>query len=64
MLIICLIPYLLMSFANILFAKWLPPSLMIVLGVPNLLKMFLYKKITTVLASFLRQAISSTHLDT
>ena len=41
-----------MSFANILFAKWLPPSLMIVLGVPNLLKMFLYKKLTTVLVSF------------
>ena len=33
-----------MSFANILFAKWLPPSLMIVLSVPNLLKMFLCKK--------------------
>ena len=64
MLIICLIPYLLMSFANILFAKWLFPSLMIVLGVPNLLNMFFYKKLTTVLASFLGQAIASTHLET
>ena len=34
------------------FAKWLPPPLMIVLGVPNLLKMFLCKKLTTVLESF------------
>ena len=40
------------------------PSPMIVLGVPNLLKMFLCKKLNTVLASFFGQAIASTHLDT
>ena len=33
-------------------------------GVPNLLKMFYCKKLTTVLASFLGQAIASTHLET
>ena len=53
----------LMSFVNILFAKWLPPSLMIVLGVPNLIKIFFCKKLTTVLVSFLGQATASTHLE-
>ena len=33
--------HLLKSFANSLFAKWLPSSLMIVLGAPYLLKIFL-----------------------
>ena len=60
----CLIPYLLMIFLNTLFEKWLPPSLKIVLGAPNLLKIFLCKNPTIVLASFLGQVVVSTHLDT
>ena len=52
------------EFANTLFAKWLPSSLMIVSGAPNLLKIFLYINLTIVLASFLGQAIASTHFDT
>ena len=59
-----MIPYLLMSFAKILFAKWLPSSLMIVLGAPNPLKIFLYINPATVLASFMGHAIASTYLDT
>ena len=44
--------------------KMLPSSLMIVLGALNLLKMFLYINLTTVMASFLGQVVASTHLDT
>ena len=60
----CLIPYLLISLSNTLFAKWLPPSLIMVLGVLNLLRIFLYKNPITVLASFLGHAAASTHFDT
>ena len=41
-----------------------PPSLMIVLGVPNLLRIFLCKNPTTVLASFFGHVVASTHFDT
>jgi len=45
-------------------AEVLPPSLINTLGVPNLVKIFFFKKLTTVLASLATQGIASIHLMT
>ena len=52
------------EFVKHLICKMAPSIMIMVLGVPNLLRIFLCKNPTTVLASFFGQATTSTHFDT
>ena len=50
--------------SNNLLQKWEPLSLIIALGVPKQVNMFLCKNFKTVRVSFVLVAMTSTHLDT
>src|SRR3954467_6863314 len=61
---LCHTPYFFIKFSNSLLQKWEPTSLMMVLGVPNLLKIFFLMNFTTSRASFVCVTIASTPFKT